>query len=326
MTAQGPLLKDLVPWLVGQAAGFDVVVFFTYLYYTTWAGLPAAAGRSATVLHATAHREPQLSVPLFDLTLRLPTMYAYSTEEEADLIAERTGARRRGDVIGIGVDLEVSGNQLSFRASTGLQDRPYLLFVGRVVAEKGAFELLDYFRAYKRRHPGPLALVVMGDPLAELPSDPDIIVTGFVPDQVKKDAIDGTVALVQPSYFESFSMILAEVWAQGVPALVQGRCEVLAGQARRSGGAIPYEGYAEFEAALDRVLADERLGSELGGRGRRYVQDHYAWPSIASRYERLLAEAVRVRSSLLQSAGTKIDEVVESVAVHRRGSRQSGED
>src|SRR5882724_5288107 len=43
MRAQGPWVPSFVPWLVDRAAGYEVVVFFTYLYYPTWAGLPAAA-------------------------------------------------------------------------------------------------------------------------------------------------------------------------------------------------------------------------------------------------------------------------------------------
>jgi glycosyltransferase involved in cell wall biosynthesis len=291
MAAQGPLLPGLAPWLVGQASRFDAVIFFTYLYYTTWAGLPAAAGRTATVLHPTAHREPQLALSLFDLMLRLPTRYAYSTEEEAALIAERTGRPRPGGVVGIGVDVDARGDGDRFRSAAGLGERPYLLYVGRVVAEKGWTELHDYFVAYKRRRPGPLALVVVGDALVPVDAHPDIVVTGFVPEQTKRDALAGAVALVQPSYFESFSMILCEAWAQSLPALVQGRCDVLAGQAARSGGAIPYEGYAEFEAGVDRLVADDALSARLGRAGQRYVEEHYRWEAVMARYERLLGEA-----------------------------------
>jgi glycosyltransferase involved in cell wall biosynthesis len=293
MVAQGPLVKDLRRWLTSHARAFDVVIFFTYLYYTTWEGLRTAAGRSATVLHPTAHREPQLELPLFNAMLRLPTAYAYSTTEEADLITARTALRRRGAVIGVGVDLQASGDGKRFRDLVNLGDRPYLLFVGRVVAEKGFFELYDYFLTYKRRRPGPLALVIVGDQLTDPPAPhPDIVFTGFVPEATKRDALDGAVALVQPSYFESFSIILSEAWAQRIPALVQGRCDVLAGQARRSGGAIPYDGYAEFEAATDQLISRPELASHLGIRGRTYVEANYAWDGVLARYERLLGLAM----------------------------------
>jgi glycosyltransferase involved in cell wall biosynthesis len=292
MLAQGPLLPELAPWLVERASSFDAVVFFTYLYYTTWAGLPAAAGRTATVLHPTAHQEPQLDLSLFDPTLRLPTLCAYSTSEEQALIAARTGGPRPGEVVGIGVDLEARGDGAAFRSRYELGDRPYLLFIGRVDPGKGSLELCEYFATYKGRRPGPLALVVVGDAVSTLPPHPDIVTTGYVAEATKRDALDGALALAQPSYFESFSMVLAEAWAQSRPALVQGRCDVLVGQARRSRGAIPYTGYAEFEAALDRLVASPELGRALGRAGREWVAGQYAWPDVMARYERLLGRAM----------------------------------
>jgi Glycosyltransferase len=74
-----------------------------------------------------------------------------------------------------------------------------------------------------------------------------VVVTGFIDEAGKQSALAGAAALVQPSYFESFSMVLTEAWAHRRPALVQGHCAVLDGQARRSGGGIPYRSYAEFE-------------------------------------------------------------------------------
>jgi phosphatidylinositol alpha-1,6-mannosyltransferase len=63
---------------------------------------------------------------------------------------------------------------------------------------------------------------------------------------------------------------------------------VLDGQARRSGGGIPYRGFAEFEAAVDLVAGDEGLQRRLGEAGRRYVERRYRWDLVLDRYERLL--------------------------------------
>ncbi len=87
-------------------------------------------------------------------------------------------------------------------------------------------------------------------------------------------------------------MVLTEAWAQRRPALVQGHCAVLEGQVRRSGGGIPYRGYAEFEAALDGLLADPDLRRALGDAGRRYTEANYRWDTVLDRYERFLAGLV----------------------------------
>ena len=115
--------------------------------------------------------------------------------------------------------------------------------------------------------------------------------TGAVDEATKEAAIAGCLALVQPSYFESLSMVLLEAWAHRRPALVQGRCDVLVGQARRSGGAIPYTGFAEFEAAVD-LVSSPGLGTELGVAGRPFVEERYGWDDVLSRYERFLDDVV----------------------------------
>jgi glycosyltransferase involved in cell wall biosynthesis len=159
---------------------------------------------------------------------------------------------------------------------------------------KGAIELADFFIAFKNRNPGPLKLVVAGEQLVSLPEHPDIVFTGFLDEGLKHDALAGALALAQPSYFESFSIVLCESWVQGRPALVQAGCEVLAGQARRSGGAVPYRGFAEFEAALLRLLQDPDGAAEMGRRGREYVESNYEWGTVIDGVEAVVEDALRL--------------------------------
>lgn len=288
MRSQGPDVADLAPWLDRHAPGFDAVIFFTYLYDSAFTGLPRVAGRVPVLLHPTAHDEPTLDLAIFDALFRMPDAFAFSTEEERDLVERRFRVTRPSDVIGIGFDLEVAGDGAAFRDRYDLGDAPYLVVVGRVDPAKGSTELFDFFTTYKERRPGPLRLVVVGEPVDPPPPHPDVVVTGFVADDVRQGAVDGSVALVQPSYFESFSMVLAEAWAQRRAALVQGHCAVLEGHARRSGGAVPYRGYAEFEAAVDLIAGDPALAAALGLAGRRYVEERFAWDAVLDRYEALL--------------------------------------
>jgi glycosyltransferase involved in cell wall biosynthesis len=296
MRRQGPDLPNLVPWLTDNAPDFDVVVFFTYLYQTTWAGLPAAAGLAPTVLHPTAHEEPMLSLSIFDTTFRLPTAFAFSTEEESALIRRRFGVRRIESVIGVGVDLDPPSPDRAFLDRfPQLAGRPFLLYVGRVDPNKGVGELCEYFAVYKERNPGPLALVLLGQAASDVATGPDVITTGFVDDAVRWSAMHAATALVQPSYFESFSMVLAEAWAARRPALVNGRCDVLAGQVRRSGGGLPYHGFAEFESAVELLLEDPRAAAGLGAAGRDFVVARYSWDDVMARYETLLGQVASRR-------------------------------
>jgi glycosyltransferase involved in cell wall biosynthesis len=301
----GPVLDGLRPWLAERAGGFDAVIFFSYLYHPTWAGLPVASPLTATVLHPTAHDEPPLYLPLFQTTFRHPSALVFFTEEEKALVQRCFGAPRRSAVVGIGIDLEgrEGADDGVFRGAHGLGDRPYLLYLGRIDAAKGSEELFDFFAAYKRRNPGPLVLAMAGDPARPLPPHPDVIVTGVLDEETKRSALAGAVALVQPSYFESFSIVLTEAWAQRKAVLVQGHCPVLDGQVRRSGGGIPYRGFAEFEAATHRIVEDPGLGRHLGEAGHRYVADRYSWNNLLEAYERLLRAAMRAAPAPLRAAG-----------------------
>jgi glycosyltransferase involved in cell wall biosynthesis len=166
------------------------------------------------------------------------------------------------------------------------------VYVGRLDPSKGVGELIRFFLAYKQRHHDQLKLVLVGDGDLDVPESPDIIKTGFVEEQTKRDALAGALALVQCSYFESFSIVLCEAWAQGTPALVQGKCEVLRGQAMRSGGAVPYEGFAEFESATEMLLADGDLAASMGRNGKDYVSRNYVWQRVIEGVETTLNDAI----------------------------------
>ena len=293
MRMQGPYAPELPRWLERSAGRFDVVIGFTYLYWTTWAAMDAMPGLVPVVLHPTVHDEPPLRLSIFDEEFRAPDAFALSTPEEIVLIRDRFHVDPPGAVIGIGVEFP-TGDAARFReAYPALGDAPYLLYVGRVDEGKGAQQLLEFFVLYKERHPDdPVKLAMVGDPLIPIPDHPDIIVTGFVDYHVRDDALAGAYALAQPSFFESFSMVLTEAFAHRRPALVQGRCEVLRGHAQRSGAAIPYEGYAEFECALEALLDEPARADAMGAAGRAYVEREYTWPVVLDRYEELLTSTL----------------------------------
>lgn len=289
MRTQGPYVPELPAWLAEHADRFDAAVFFTYLYWPVYAGLPAVAGRIPTVLMPFAHDEPYLKMPLFDTVFRLANALGFLTEEEQALVQRRFRVDRPTAVTGLGIAQDPAVADVGeMRARYGLGDRPYLLALGRVDPSKGLDELFDFFTGYKARNPSDLALLVMGEPVRPLPDHPDVVPTGYVDEDVKQAALSGCLALAHPSYYESFSIVLAEAWAQRRPGLVQGNCAVLEGQARRSGGAIPYYDFAGFEAAVDLLLADPELADQLGRAGRRYVETRYRWDVVVDRIERLL--------------------------------------
>ena len=160
-----------------------------------------------------------------------------------------------------------------------------LFHVGRLDERKGVGELVAYFTAMKKRKPTDLRLVLVGDGSFDTDDYQDVVRVGFLNDEEKRDAIAGSIALVQPSHFESFSIVLCEAWLQKRVALVQGGSTVLRGQAMRSGGAIPYEGFAEFETSVEFVMANPESCQELGKNGHAFVSGMYNWDLVLDKFQ-----------------------------------------
>lgn len=292
MRLQGPDLDGFSDACAELAGAVDVVAAMPYLYNTTWEALHACRGRAPTVLIPAAHDEPPLSLPIFQSLFRLPDAIAVSTPEEGELVAERFGRAADTSVVGIGIDAGEPASPDPAREALGLGDDPYLLYAGRIDPAKGTEELFDFFVALRRRAPElRLKLVLLGEQVRPLPPHPDVVCPGFVSDDVRDSAMAGALAVVVPSYFESFSLLLCDGWAQRRPALVQGRCAVLRGQVRRSGGGLAYEGFTSFETAVRLLLEDPSGAEEMGSRGRSYVLDRYEWQRVLDDLELVLERA-----------------------------------
>ena len=284
----GPQLDGIEGWIQTNAPRFDVVIFMTYMYTTTTRGLTAAAGRVPTILQPTAHDEPSIWIPLFETLLRMPDAFLFFTAEERAIVERRLRRETTGSVLGIGIDAHQVADPQPFRSAHGVGVSPYLLYVGRVDSGKGTVEAANFFAEYKRRNGGDLKLVVAGELIGAMPQHPDIVYTGFLDEGMKRSAMAGSIALLQPSYFESFSIVLCESWMQGRPALVQGRCAVLAGQVRRANGGLPYAGYAAFEASVDYLRGNPDVADAMGESGRDFVKQRYGWSEVLDGVESLI--------------------------------------
>jgi glycosyltransferase involved in cell wall biosynthesis len=284
----GPVSRELVDAVAASKA--DVVAFYPYLYHPT----VAAIGKVdvPAVLHPAAHDEPALYLPVFRGTFGDADAICYHTAAERRLV-ERTFpvADRPQIVLGLGIG-ESAGTGRNGGELTGLGDRPYIVSVGRVDEHKGSKMLAQYFATFKERRPGPLALVMVGPVAAELKPHPDIVTTGAVDEPDKWDIVSDALVSVSPSALESFSLVVIEAWVDRVPVVVNGTCGPTREHCEQSGGGLWFTSYPEFEAVLDRLLADGELRARLGERGRAYVETHFEWPVLISRYAKFLHTVV----------------------------------
>jgi glycosyltransferase involved in cell wall biosynthesis len=282
--ANGPVSNDLIAAVV--AADADVVAFYPYLYHPT----VAAIGRVKvpSVLHPAAHDEPALYLPVFGQTFAAADALCYHSAAERQLVERTYPVADRPQIeLGLGVGPSAGGRRPGAEI-VGLTGRPYLVSVGRVDDHKGSSMLAAYFRTYKERHPGPLALVFVGPVSSAIPPHPDIVLTGTVSEADKWDIVSDALVSVSPSALESFSLVVLEAWVDRVPVVVNGRCGPTRQHCARSGGGLWFTSFLEFEAVLDRLMADPALRAALGDRGRHYVDCFYRWPVLIARYAAFL--------------------------------------
>jgi len=286
----GPVTPDLVDAV--RASDADVIAFYPYLYYPTVMGMEAAT--APRVLHPAAHDEPALYLAVFKATFSGADAICYHTAAERRLLQR---VHRVGQipqiVLGLGVSEVVEGGRPGAEIA-GIGDRPYIVSVGRVDDHKGSTMLAAFFRTYKQRHPGPLALVLVGPVATTIPPHPDVVVTGTVDEADKWDLVRDAAVSVSPSALESFSLVVLEAWERSVPVMVNATCDPTREHCERSGGGLWFGSYRQFEVVLERLCADAELRAVLGRRGHAYVQRFYQWPRLIDRYARFLT-AVRAR-------------------------------
>ena len=293
---QGPVTEALAEAAATWPA--DAVIFYPYLYYPTVRVIDRVA--APTILHPAAHDEPALGLPIFPRVFAAADALVFQTAAERDLVQGRFPvATAHQLLLGLGVD-DPDGRSAPSRpegAPSPREGAPYLLCLGRVDGHKGTTMLAGFFRRYKERRPGPLRLVLAGPVVEPPPAHPDIDVLGPVDDDAKWDLLGGALALVSPSPWEAFSLVVCEAWSARTPVLVNAGCGATVEHCRRSGGGIPFDGYGTFEAAVDLLRTRPGLGAELGRRGRAYVDGRYRWEVVVDRYAAFVEAVVARRSA-----------------------------
>jgi glycosyltransferase involved in cell wall biosynthesis len=293
---QGPVNPDALDAAV--AADPDIAVFYPYLYWPTVRGVGRFRGRA--VMHPAAHDEAPIRLPLFREVFTAASGLVFQTPSEARMVQRMFPVGLTPQILlGLGVDRS-PGEPERFRAESGVGDRPFLLCLGRVDDGKGSTVAHRFFTAYKARHPGPLALVFAGPVVDQPPDHPDVFVTGPVDEAAKWGALESARALLAPSPYESFSIVLMEAWTAGIPILTNAACVVTREHCRRSGGGLWFDGFGSFEAALDLLGGTGGLAADLAQRGLAYVQRDYLWPGIMGRYRAFLS-SIAERGAPLRS-------------------------
>jgi glycosyltransferase involved in cell wall biosynthesis len=185
------------------------------------------------------------------------------------------------------------------RRAVGLKtDEPYLLYVGGISPHKDIETLIDAFANVREGR-----LVLVGDlesetyvsaaasvreRIAAHGVGDDVLLPGYVDDEILAGLYSGAAAVVIPSLGEGFGLPAVEAARCGAPLVLS---DLPAHRETMDGAALYFPpGNADALASrLREVLAEPRV---LGERARRAVADR-TWNPAAERLRMLIAEAVR---------------------------------
>jgi glycosyltransferase involved in cell wall biosynthesis len=288
--ANGPETPALLDHLRRHGSSFDAVLFWAFRYYPSYFGVPIVQDRA--ILVPTAEDDRAMDLDVLTDYFRRPRGYLFLTPEEEMLVSTRSGhPLQPAAIIGAGLEPAMSTNGRELLSQNAIPET-YVLYLGRVDRNKGCDTLLEYFASYEGSD-SPPTLVLAGPAKMQIPEHPRIRALGYVSDTLREALLTHARALVVPSPYESLSIVLLEGWNHGIPALVNARCRVLAGQVRRANGGLYYRSAHEFHEGLTYLLTHPAEGKTLGRQGLSYVEREYRWPTVLTRVEDLLAQVVR---------------------------------
>jgi glycosyltransferase involved in cell wall biosynthesis len=169
-----------------------------------------------------------------------------------------------------------------------------LLFLGRIDPKKGIENLLAACRRLNNLgQPWSLAIAGSGDPAytaslqqnaRDLGLREQVSFVGEVRGQAKDDLFAASDLAVFPSHTENFAMVVAEALAHGIPVIAS-KGTPWSGVEAHGCGLWVENDPATLAAAIARIRCMP-LG-EMGERGRRWMEEEFAWETVAREMLRL---------------------------------------
>jgi glycosyltransferase involved in cell wall biosynthesis len=225
----------------------------------------------------------------------------------------------RGDIAKYGIDpgmiipvhngINVSefkpSDAKNVRAEYGIGDSPMLLFVGRMITQKGIPYLIDSMPLVLKKHPGAkLFLVGRGSLLEGLKSkvasmhlENSVIFSGYMSEEMLKDAYGTCDLFVLPSVWEVLPIAVLEAMSSGKPVV----CTDAGGDREMvrdgvNGFVVPMRNPVALAEKINMVLSDAEMRSRMGAASRRIAGEEFDWGLIAAQTKRVYEELIKSRN------------------------------
>jgi starch synthase len=209
-------------------------------------------------------------------------------------------------VIHNGIDLEVWRPRDSEETRRAWEiEGDYILFVGRTSRQKGMVHLID---AMKMVDPGVRLVCCTSAPdtpeieqeiADKIAQEPRVLwINTLLREEQYIELYTHATVFACPSVYEPFGIINLEAMACETPVVasaVGGIKEVVVPE--QTGYLVPPADPAALAEHINKILRDRGMARRMGLAGRKRVEDHFSWASIADKTQAMYEELVAERGS-----------------------------
>lgn len=274
--------EDMIRFIKERKNDYDAIIVLTAdyapFYYTA-----IDAGEKMLAIPTLHNASVSYRVSLTEAFSKIKYV-GFNTGEEQRLARRIFGkALKANGILSVGIDQVDPAPWKEVKARYNLPDR-YICFVGRVCNEKVG-RLTFYYDLYRKKYGDSTPpMVMVGGTFGDVKLPEGVIYTGFVTDAEKRAIMAHATVFVNPSRFESLSLVVLEALNDKVPVLVNGHCAVLKEHCIKSGGAVKY--YTDrksFISNLHEILTDDDQRQFMAEKGYIYYRENYNWDLIMGR-------------------------------------------
>jgi len=228
--------------------------------------------------------------------LLLSTKAASSRLYECDLVKHKT------HILPCGVDTGVFYPKINnSNGKSGREHKQSILFLGRLVREKGIYTLLEAFQYIAKKSPS-TRLIIAGcgadeieirNMVSNMRCKSNIDMLGNVTRDKVPELIRNFTVCCIPSYGEPFDLVALEAMSCGIP-IVATNAGGLTELVTENGGhkVIPRD-VKSLSNALIELLLNYELRVKMGEYNRRLVESNYSWDAVISRLESIYYEVLK---------------------------------
>lgn len=278
---------EMYQYIGAHKEDYKCFIFIPYMYGPTYYGSKECPDNC--IMIPCLHDESYAYMRLVKEMVERMKGIIYLSEPEC-MLANRLFSleKVKTAVLGAEVDATWSAdcNPKRFRNKYGIGN-DFILFAGRKDLGKKADELLEFFIKYiEINQHRKIELVFIGGGNINIPEicRDRVHDLGFVSFEDKYDAFSAASFLCNPSYFESFSIVIMESWLAKRPVLVSEHCAVTTNFCLETNGGLYFRDFCTFAGAVDYLLDNRDVASQMGRNGFEYVMNNFTHDVIAQKY------------------------------------------